>query len=145
MNIPLNVIVNGGTHEDAKLVASVTLVDGRLSLRHSYRKVLYPLEPEWVTPKYASPSHDNGLVVIIKGEHRGKYMRRVHHSGRGPLALMIGAVIKRIEGSADVVTDERLEVGSDCLCTVHETKDQIKLNKHIMENICIAYRQNMRS
>ncbi|KAF8169926.1 hypothetical protein BJ912DRAFT_933537 [Pholiota molesta] len=97
----LNANTNGGKYKNQVIPAIISIVDGHLAMRHIIRNTSYALEPDWIKPKHPSPTHDNGLVLVIKGEHHGKYLRRLHHDGYGHTALMIAAVVERIEGSVD--------------------------------------------
>jgi hypothetical protein len=144
LNVTLNVIANGGKYKNQVIPAIISIVDGRLAMRHVIRNTSYALEPDWIKPKHPSPTHDNGLVLVIKGEHHGKYLRRLHHDGYGHTALMIAAVVERIEGSVDRITGEQVKIECDCLCTVRESVEQVKRMKKAMENARVTYRQNLR-
>ena len=83
-----------------------------------------------------NPTCDNGLLVVVKGEHCGKYVRRIHHryhedNGKKQV-LIILAVIKRVVGAADTLTGEQLELDPDSLCLAVETNEDKKLNANLM-------------
>ncbi|KAF8962226.1 hypothetical protein BDZ97DRAFT_1759458 [Flammula alnicola] len=78
-DVKLNVTVNGGTYKKKELVASVCMVEDRVSIRYLKYNTSHLLQLEWVTPKHPSPTHDNGLLIVIKGEHCGKYVRCIYH------------------------------------------------------------------
>ena len=71
LGIQLKVRVND---EDKDTIAVVTLTEGRWSIRHPYHKTLEYLAPETVKAKNPHPTRDNGLLVVIEGEHTGKYV-----------------------------------------------------------------------
>ena len=75
----LRVFVTGGKYNKRELTASVHLIEGQLTIWHHFYKSWEALLPEWLTLKYPNPTRDNGLLVIIKGIHCGKYVRRIHH------------------------------------------------------------------
>ncbi|KAF8232583.1 hypothetical protein L208DRAFT_1271697, partial [Tricholoma matsutake] len=95
-------------------------------------KTLRSVDPAWVSPKHPHPAHDNGLLVVIKGEHCGKYVWRIHHRYDQGTAIIILGVVKRTENAADSLTGEWLELGEDHLCKGIETNDDKKHNKHLM-------------
>ncbi len=113
-----------------------------MAIRYSKNGTSYSLEPEWVTPKYPSPTHDNGLLIFIRGEHCGKYARRIHHRHGASGALMILAIVQPVEGATDNITGEQVTISPDHLCTVTETKEKKILNKDLMKSLREAYRKN---
>lgn len=133
----LNVKVNGGGYDNKDLVATVCTTGGCVSLRHVKYNTSNSLQPHWVTPRHPSPTHDNGLLVVIKGEHRGKYVRRIYHRHGKDAAdtVMILAVVSRTDGSADSLTGQQLELGVDFLCSVSESKKDKDLNRNLMKSL----------
>ena len=101
----------------------------------------YPLNREWVTPKHPNPTQDNGLLIVIKGDHCSKYVRRIHHRHNDMGTTIILAVTEKVEGSSDILTDERLELAPEFLCTVPESKEEKILNKDLMKSVRSAYRK----
>lgn len=93
-----------------------------------------------VTPKYPSPTHDNGLVLVIEGAHAGKYGRRLHHSRKDGKASMILQVVQVKEGERDALTGEILELDPEYMCVVEESKEQKKINIDIMKQSRQKYR-----
>ncbi|KAF8973571.1 hypothetical protein BDZ97DRAFT_1751601 [Flammula alnicola] len=128
-DMKLNVTVNGGTYKKKDLVASVCMVEDRISIRYIKYNTSNLLQPEWVTPKHPSPTHDNGLLIVIKGEHCGKYVRRIYHRHGTEATTMILAVVCRVEGSADVLT-------------VSESKKEKDMNKDLMKPLRDHYRSS---
>jgi hypothetical protein len=101
LNAQLRVSVTGGKFNESELTASVQFIEGRLSIRYHFYKTWETLLPEWVTPKHPNPTRDNGLLVIIKGDHCGKYARRIHHRYKDGEAIIILAVVNRVAGHMD--------------------------------------------
>lgn len=108
------------------------LVAGQPSIRHVSYKTSEWLDPAWVSPKHPHPTRDNGLLVVMKGEHCGKYVRRIHHRYEQETAIVILGVMKRTENAADSLTGEQLELSADHLCVAVETKEDKKRNESIM-------------
>lgn len=139
-NKKINAIVNGGGHEQKLLEITISVLQERVLLSYIKYGTSYPLKPEWVTPKHPSPTHDNGLLIVIRGDHCSKYVRRIHHRHSNTGSTIILAVTKKVEGYPDILTDERLELTPDYLCTVSESKTEKDLNKDLMKSIRSAYR-----
>ena len=143
--LKLNATVDGGEHKNKQLeviITSTVSTEERVRLEYIKYGTPYFLQPQWVTPKHPSPTHDNGLLVVIKGDHCRKYVRRIHHRHSDTGTTMIVAVVNRNEGSVDTLTDEHLELHPDFLCTVKETKDEKNLNKNLMTSLRTTYRKN---
>jgi hypothetical protein len=136
LGIKLSVLVNGGRHTQKELVANLTLVNGHLSIRHHFYNTSEALSPEWVSPKHPHLTRDNGLLVVIKGEHCGKYVRRIHHRYEGETTIIILAVVTRAEGFVDTLTGETLELEAEDLCVGSETKEEKQWNQLIMMALC---------
>ena len=83
--------------------------------------------------------HDNGLLLVVKGEHCSKYVRWIHHryhrDNGNKQALIILAVIKKVDGAADILTGEQLELGPDLFCVAFETNKDKKLNANLMNSL----------
>ena len=135
LGVQLKVIINGGDFEDKETAVTLELVAGQLSIRHTSYKTSRSVDPAWVSPKHPHPARDNGLLVVIKGEHCGKYVRRIHHRYDQGTAIVILGVVKRTENAADSLTGERLELGEDHLCEGIETNDNKKHNKYLMTTL----------
>ena len=131
--IPLKVSVTGGKFNKKELTASVRFIEGRLSIQHHFYKSWDTLLPKWVTPKYPNPTRDNGLLVIIKGDHCGKYVRRIHHRYEAGEAIVILAVVNRVDGYMDNLSGEQLELDVSHLCVCQESKEDKGLNRSLMD------------
>ena len=90
------------------------------------------LEPDSVMPKHPSVTRDNSLLVVIKGDHCGKLMRQIHHWYIHGEDFIYLAVMQKVDGTADIILPEQLELPPDCLCVGSETKEEKKLNNTLM-------------
>jgi hypothetical protein len=131
----LRVSVTGGKYEKKELTASIFSIDGRLIIQRPFHKSIETLLPEWVTPKYPNPTRDNGLLVVIKGDHCGKYVRRIHHRYEGEEAVVILAVVNRVAGHVDSLTGEKLGLDVSHLCVCEEPKEDKRLNCSLMNSL----------
>jgi hypothetical protein len=140
------VVVNDGdcTYKNREVAVSIAKVDGVVSIRHHVYNTSKGLAPAWVSSKSPNPTRDNGLLIVVEGDHCGKYVRRIHHryheDNGNRQALILLAVVRKVEGAADTLTGEQLELGPDLLCLACETGEDKKLNANLMnslrENAC---------
>ncbi len=128
-------VVNGGEYKDKELDAYLVEANGQLGIRHDHYKSSIFLQPDWVAAKHPCPKRDKGLLIVIKGEHCGKYVRRIRHRNENEQAIMILAVIRRENGVADVLSDERLELCPEFLGVVSETREEKKLGNALLASL----------
>jgi hypothetical protein len=87
--------------------------------------------------------------VVVKGEHCGKYVRRIHHryheDNGNKQAFIILAVVEKVDGAADTLTGEQFELGPDSLCLAFETNEDKKLNANLMTSLREDARQRRSS
>jgi hypothetical protein len=77
--------------------------------------------------------------VVVEGEHCGKYVRRIHHrydeeNGNKQVFIML-AVVKKVDGAPNILTEERLDLGPASLCLASETSEEKKLNANLMNSL----------
>jgi len=137
----LKVVVNNtdtGKKSEA-VVVLIAKVDGVVSILKEVHNSLKNLAPAWVSSTSPNPTRDNGLLMVVKGEHCGKYVRRIHHryheDNGNKQALVILAVVKKVDGAADTLTGEQFELGPDSLCLAFETSEAKKLNANLMNSL----------
>lgn len=125
-------------NEGKDIVAVVTSTDGRWSIRRPHYNTLRYLAPETVKPKNPHDTCDNGLLIVIKGDHTGKYVRRIHHryDSSGKAVNTLAVIAKNAEGGADDrLTGEQLELTASFLCVANETSDEKKKGTILMKAI----------
>jgi hypothetical protein len=137
LSVPLRVIGTSGDINQKELTAHVQSIGGQLGLRRTFYKTSVPLDIESVKPKHPNPTRDNGLLVVIKGDHSGKYVRRIHHryESKDGIATVILAVVDRVIGHGDHLTGEQLELDASHLCVCEESKDSKELNRTLMDEL----------
>jgi hypothetical protein len=143
----LKVVVNNGeNYKNREVPVSIASVGGVISIRHHVYKTPRDLAPAWVSSTIPNPTRDNGLLVVVKGEHCGKYVRRIHHryqeDNGNKQAFIILAVVERVDGAADTLTGEQFELGPDSLCLAFETNEDRKLNANLMTSLRENAREN---
>jgi hypothetical protein len=131
----MKVSVTGGEYKDKEMVIAVALVDGRLSIRFQHYNTSVSLPPEHVSPKHPNPTRDNGLLVVIEGDHCGRYVRRIHHRYEDNRPIIMLAVLHRMEDGHESLSEERLELSPSELCVGYETKEEKKRNDGLMSGL----------
>jgi hypothetical protein len=134
------VVVNDGeTYKNREVTVSIVKVEGVVSIRHHVYNQSKGLAPAWVSLKSPNPTRDNGILMVVKGNHCGKYVRRIHHryheDNGNKQVLILLAVVKKVDGAADTLTGEQLELGPDSLCIAVETNEDRKLNANLMNSL----------
>ena len=139
-------IVNDGeTYKNREVTVSIAQVEGVVSIRHQVYNASRGLFPAWVSPKSPNPTRDNGILMVVKGDHCGKYVRRIHHrydednGHKGALILL--AVVEKVDGAADSLTGEQFELDPDSLCIAVETNEEKKLNENLMKSLRLNARK----
>ena len=137
----LKVIVNdgGATYNNREVAVSIAKVEGVVGIRHNVYNISKGLAPAWVSPRSPNPTRDNGILMVVKGDHCGKYVRRIHHryheDNGNKQTLILLAVVEKGDGVADTLTGEELELGPDSLCLAVETNEAKKLNGNLMNSL----------
>jgi hypothetical protein len=126
--------VSDGPHP--KPDATVSILAGQnndVTIRQWWHNQSLYLKPEWVTLQHPSPTRDNGLLLVIRGDHCGKYVCHIHHyydDDSHPIMQL--AVVERRDGAADLLTEEQIELRPEDLCQGFETEPEKKLNANLM-------------
>lgn len=136
--------IDDGNERKKDCVVSLHCINGVCSMRTTHYHTSVLLEGRNVTPKYPSPTHDNGLVLIIKGEHAGKHGRRLYHSKKNGQVYMILEVVVVQEGQKDTLTGQTLELSLDYLCVANESAKQKKINTDVMKESRHKYRSQLK-
>lgn len=128
--------VNSGLYSGKEIIVYLAEADGVFSIRTTRYNKSEHIAPESITPKHPNPTRDNGLLVVIRGEHCSKYVRRIYHRyGDSAEQLILLAVIEGIESGSQVLSQERLSLESRDLCLCDETKAQRQLGDKIMVKV----------
>lgn len=140
LDVVAKATIHGGVYKNQTTDVHIARLGAKLGLFHRRNKTYYPLEPGWVTPKHPSPTHDHGLLIVIEGEHCGKYVRRISHLSRKDGPVIILAVVNRMKGCADTLTGEQLLLPPNVLCKSTELDKERKVNDDIMAPLRQPYR-----
>jgi len=132
----MKVLGMGGEHKGKDMVVTIAQVDGQLSIRFLHYKTSGFLPPEQVSPKHPNPTHDNGPLVVIEGEHCGKHVHQIHHQYEDGQPIVITAVIPQMEGGQQSLSEECLKFSPNELCVSHETKEEKQRNDGLVSGLC---------
>ena len=132
---PLRVRVTGDIYKDSDLSVSIVEAEGCLAIQHALKNRSKILPSPWVTPTQPNPRRDNGLLVVIKGDHCGKLVRRIHHKYDDGKELIILAAVSKVDGIKEILTGEIFELPPDCLCLGSETAEGKKQNARLMTSL----------
>lgn len=132
---PLRVKVTGDIYKGSDVTVSIAEVEGCLAIQHALKNKSKTLPPAWVTPAQPNPRRDNGLLVVIKGEHCGKLVRRIHHRCDDGEDLIILAVVTKVDSTKETLTGEEFVLPVDFLCLGSETAEGKKQNGALMNSL----------
>ena len=78
--------------------------------------------------KHPTAQRGNGLLVILEGEHCGKYARRINHHEEGGSVVMEVAIVSHSVGQDDTRTGEILRLDPKLFGMVAEDSKTRKKN-----------------
>ena len=133
MGIGVMAVVTGGKYQKKKVVVQSTMEDGQPRILHRSYSTSTGLDPAWVSLAEVNVLRYDGLLVVIKGEHLGKFGRRIHHDQFGGEKRALVAFVNRVSGAQDVLTGEEQHLPADCLAMVHEEKAEKDKNQLVVE------------
>ena len=125
--------VVGGGLDLSKVFVYGSIQDGRPKLLYTANRKTQILEPNWVTITHPNVKQTDALLVVVKGEHIGKFALRICHSRRGSEVMALVEIINRVEGSKPTGTGIELHLPADYLAIVYETKEEKKWHTGCME------------
>ncbi|THU98472.1 hypothetical protein K435DRAFT_964919 [Dendrothele bispora CBS 962.96] len=117
-------------------VVSTRRGDGKIEIARIHYKKRCTFDPGLIFPKKPNYARDNGLLVVIKGEHTGKFVRRIHHTLKRE---MLVKVVHHAEGNEDHLTSEELRLKPDVLCLAFESLDDRMRNRDVMREQRIRF------
>ena len=131
------VTVSAGPHpkKDA-LMSTLPGQNNEVAIQQSWHNQSFYLQPEWVTLQHPNPTHNNGLLVVIRGDHCGKYVHHIHHhyDNNNHLITQL-AVVEHVDGATDALVEEQIELPPEDLCQGFETKQEKKSNMKLMTSL----------
>jgi len=127
----LVVIAHGGGYLNKQLAVTPIRRDGdEVEVVWEHYNKRYFIHPQWVFPRRPNYARDNGLLIVVQGEHAGKYARRFNHKTSG---IMYVEVVDHSEGRMDRLTGEELSLETQDLCLAFESSGDKELNKNVMK------------
>ncbi|KAF9033820.1 hypothetical protein BJ165DRAFT_1410187 [Panaeolus papilionaceus] len=137
LNAPLKVKLTGGSFNGMDVVISLKNISGTLRLFYTLRNKNTPVQPSWVTLRHPNPQRDNGLLVVVEGEHCGRFVHQIRHVDQtGGGMIIIVAAMEHVAGQPDKI-DEELEFKPSELCVSEESAEDKKMNATLMSYIIL--------
>jgi hypothetical protein len=118
-------------------VAMVMGQIGEVVIQQSWRNESWGLIPEWVTARHPNPTRNNGLLVVIRGNHCGKYVCHIHYyyvNGNRNNPIMQLVVLECAEG-AETIMEEQIKLSPEDLCQGFKTEKEKNLNTKLMTSL----------
>jgi hypothetical protein len=134
MDIEVVAVVTGGKYTKKKLVVHSMMVDRQLRILYRSYSTTTGLDPEWVSLAEVNVTRYEGLLVVIRGEHLGKFGRRIHYGQFGKEKRALVAFVNRVSGAQDTLTGEEQHLPAECLAIVHEEKAEKDKNDLVVES-----------
>ncbi|KAF8229336.1 hypothetical protein L208DRAFT_1286973 [Tricholoma matsutake] len=131
----MKVLVTGGEYKGKEMAVAVVQVDGQLSVQFLHYKMSGSLPPEQISPKHPNLMCNNGLLVVIEGDHCGKHVCWIHHQYEDGRPIVIVAVINWVEDGQESLLGECLEFSPNELCVGHEMKVEKQWNDGLMSGL----------
>ena len=102
-----------GKEKGKEITVTSMKSDGSMTIRWiHYKKSLY-CEPSQIQIRHPNPTRDNGPLVVIKGEHCGKLVRRIHHRyNNDQVALLQLVVVQQVGDELSRLMGEELELNT---------------------------------
>jgi hypothetical protein len=131
----VQVAIVGSEHRKKQVPVVIVHNSNKVALHQSWHQVSHFVEPKWVEVKPPNPTCDNGLLIVIKGEHCGKYIRCIHHQYENdncqrPIMQLV--VVDHGETGANVLMGEEIELMPEYQVQSFETDDEKQLNMNLM-------------
>jgi hypothetical protein len=103
-------------------------VRGCPTICYSAKKTETHLQPNWVTVIHPNVKLHRGLLLVLEGEHIGKFGLRICHNIRDGQAMALLAFINRMNGLPPTLTGEEARFFDYQLAIVEESKKESKWN-----------------
>ena len=124
--------VTGEGRTNKAMMVWGAVLSGQRKIVHSVNKALKDLTGSSVLVDVPNPTRHEGLLVAIKGEHTGTFLRQLTHERQGNDCLAVCRVVRRREGFPDEATTMTLKLQAEDLASVAETKEERRLNRDLL-------------
>lgn len=93
MDRVVRVTVNSREYCKKEMPIMLISNDSSITMQYQLYKTSLALQPDWVTIKHLNSICDNGLLVVINGEHCSKYMYHIYYQYEDKYVIIKLAVI----------------------------------------------------
>ncbi|PPR03513.1 hypothetical protein CVT24_007001 [Panaeolus cyanescens] len=138
LDIKLRTNVNAPNIPGSETTVWVSIQDnGELGFKCIHKRREGWLQPNWVEARRPHINRgDNGLMVVVRGVHSGKMVRRItHRTSADGRWVMYCAVVHYQEGTRNTLTSEEIELESMDVCLAWESKEDKLMNKTLVSEL----------
>ena len=106
----------------AKTFISGSMYEGRPRILYTTHKTTYVVDPNWVTILHPNVKATNALLVVLEGEHTGRFALRICQTHRGSKTMALVAIIDCAAGMQPNQTRIEVALSAEDLAIVQEMK-----------------------
>jgi len=131
----------GGQHKVAKTFISGSMYEGQPRILYMTHKTTYVVDPNWVTILHPNVKATDALLVILEGEHAGRFALQICQTHRGSKTMVLVAIIDHVAGMQPNQTGIEVALPAEDLAIVQEMKVEKEWHTECMK----ARRQQART
>jgi hypothetical protein len=141
LDVKVQAKLSGGQHKVAKTFISGSMHEGRPKILYTTHKTTHVVDPNWVTIIHPNVKATDALLVVLEGEHAGRFALRICQTHRGSRTMALVAIIDRAAGMQPNQTGIEVAFPAEDLAIVQETKVEKEWHTECMK----ARRQQART
>jgi len=122
LDIKVQAKLSGGQHKVAKIFISGSMYEGRLRILYTTHKTTYVMDPNWITILHPNVKVTDALLVVLEGEHTGRFALRICQTHCGSKTMALVVIIDHATGMQSNQTGIEVALPAEDLAIVQETK-----------------------
>ena len=134
LDVKIQVKVTGGQFKLSKAFVSSTMHEGKQRIIYQANRKIYVLDPTWVTIIHPNIKHTDALLIVLEGEHAGRFALRICHSRSHSEPTALVSIINRVDSSRPSQTGIEVHIPEKYLAIVFETKEEKKWHAECMQS-----------
>jgi len=122
LDVKVQAKLSGSQHKVAKTFISGSMYEGRPRILYMTYKMTYVMDPNWVTILHPNVKATDALLVILDGEHVGRFTLQIcqtHHSSK---TMALVTIIDHATGMQPNQTGIEVALPAEDLAIVQEMK-----------------------
>jgi hypothetical protein len=132
LDIKVQATVTGGQFNLSKVFVSSTMHEGKQQIIYKANRKIHVLDPNWVTIIHPNIKQTDALLVVLEGEHAGRFGLRICHS-RSHSDTALVHIINGIEDSTPSQSGIEVRIPATHLAIVFETKEEKRLHTECVQ------------